>query len=398
MKVLYIFIDSTKSMGVIKKVKSKIKLLNNTGIEVEGLFLNKDIVKRDYNSDEKITYVPLVVSELPFFYNRRFIRNYKAYFTYISFYKKLYEALTDEVSKKTFDVILFRYPLANQYLYHFAKKFSNKIVFEHNSKELIEQSLRKDGVNSFLYKQEKKYGAKVLQLAKGITGVGKEVTLYELNKSGNVNLPHVVISNSIEVSSMPLRSTPLLNKVNYNFLYLTGSPSPWVGIDIVLKSLSAYKSHHKNIKLYIVGPKSESLVKLVNELGLTDTVLFEGEKKVDELSDYFNFCHVAFGTMAMQRVGLAEHSSLKILEYASRGIPFVVGYDDTNFYENPNFQPFILKIPYNNKPFDFQKVIVFTNEVFKSKEHPAVMRGLSLKFLDTSLKMKQLSEFLVSLK
>jgi glycosyltransferase involved in cell wall biosynthesis len=398
MKVLYIFIDSTKSLGVIKKVKSKIKLLNNTGIEVEGLFLNKDIVKRDYNSDEKITYVPLVVSELPFFYNRRFIRNYKSYFTYNSFYKKLYKTLTDEVSKKTFDVILFRYPLANKYLYYFAKKFKHKIVFEHNSKELVEQSLPKDGVNSFLYKQEKKYGGKVLQLAKGITGVGKEVTLYELNKSGISNLPHAVISNSIEVISMPLRSVPILNKVNYNYLYLTGSPSPWVGIDIVLKSLSKYKSLNKDIKLYIIGPKSEPLISLVNELRLSDIVFFEGEKKSDELNDYFNFCHVAFGTMAMQRVGLAEHSSLKILEYASRGIPFVVGYDDTNFYENPNFQPFILKLPYNNNIFDFEKVISFTDNVYEIIDHAHKMRELAINTLDTSIKMNELRNFLTTIK
>lgn len=397
MKVLYVFLDSTKSSGVLKKVKSKIRLLNGNGIEAEGLFINKYITERSVSKVERITYVPLIVPPLPFYFNRRFIRNFKAKFSYNNFYKHLYKTLHEEVSKKEFDIILFRYPLSNKYLFRFVKKYKSKVVFEHNSKELVELSLGENGTNTFIYKQESKYGSRVLNIAKGITGVGKEVTQYELNKSGNSALANAVISNSIEVNTMPLRTVPELNKKEYNFLYLTGSPSPWVGIDIVLKSLSAYSPIDKKIMLYVVGPKSDALMSLVNDLKLNDIVLFEGEKNSEELNDYFDFCHVAFGTMAMQRVGLAEHSSLKILEYSSRGIPFIVGYDDTNFYENLEFQQFILKLPYNNEIFDFEKVISFTDKVYKITDHAQKMRSLSLSYLDTSVKMKQLSDFLISI-
>lgn len=397
MKVLYVFLDSTKSPGVIKKVKSKIKLLNGNGIEVKGLFINKYISERSENIEEGITYVPLIVPPVPFYFNRRFIRNFKAKFSYNNFYKHLYKTLDDEVSKKEFDIILFRYPLSNKYLFHFVKTYKSKVVFEHNSKELVELSLGENGANTFIYKQENKYGSKVLNIAKGITGVGKEVTQYELKRSGNSALVNSVISNSIEVNTLPLRSIPDLNKIDYNFLFLTGSPSPWVGIDLVLKSLSAYSLIDKKIKLYIVGPKSDALMSLVNELKLTDIVSFEGEKKSEELNIYFDFCHVAFGTMAMQRVGLTEHSSLKILEYSSRGIPFIVGYDDTNFYENFEFQRFILKLPYNNEIFDFEKVISFADKVYEIKDHAQKMRNLSLSYLDTSVKMKQLRDFLISI-
>lgn len=397
MKVLYVFLDSTKSLGVLKKVKSKIKLLNGDGVDAEGIFLNKYITERKFSEEECITYIPLHIKELSFFYNRRFIRNYKAYFLYNNFYKQLYKKLDEEVKRKDFDVILFRYPLANKYLLSFCKKYSNKIIFEHNSKELVELSLSENGTKSYAYINEKKFGSRVLSHAKGITGVGNEITDYEVQRSGKFDIKRAVISNSVEVDSIPIRSIPELNYKVYNLLYVTGSPSTWVGIDIVLKSISEFKDQFKQIKLFIVGPKSDDLLRLVHDLKISDKVYFEGEKHGQELDVYFNTCHAAFGTMAMQRVGLKEHSSLKILEYSSRGMPFVLGYDDTNFFENNEFKPFFLKIPYTGSSFNFMDVIDFVDKVYTQTNHPVEMRNLSERYLDTSVKMSQLKMFLKAL-
>jgi glycosyltransferase involved in cell wall biosynthesis len=395
-KVLYIFLDSTKSTGVIKKVKSKIKLLNGNGIEAEGLFINKYITEYFISKDEGITYVPLTVPTLPFFYNRRFIRNYKSKFEFNNFYKNLYSTLDREVSKKEFDLILFRYPLSNKFLLRFVKKYGSKIIFEHNSKELVELSL--NGISTHPYLEEKRYGERILSRIKAITGVGQEITDYEVHRSGHKKLPHAVISNSIEVAKFKERTSPEFDGLNYTFLFLTGSPSPWVGIDIVLKSLSEFKSDSKKIKLLVIGPKTEKLLALSAQLGLDANVAFLGEKNSDELNEYFDKCHVAFGTMAMQRVGLNEHSSLKILEYASRGTPFVIGYKDTNFINVQEFSPYYLKLDFNDRNIDMNEVINFADRILLDKEHPKVMHRLSLQYLDTSLKMDQLRNFILSFK
>ena len=396
-KVLYIFLDSTKSSGVLKKVKSKIKLLNGNGIEAQGIFINKNILEYHYNKDEKIAYVPFKVPKTPFFFNRRYIRNFKKKFEYNNWYKHLYKTLDIEVSKFDFDILLFRYPLSNKYLLRFVKEHSGKVVFEHNSKELIELSLNPGGKTTDTYLQEEEYGSKVLKYAKALTGVGKEITTYEVKRSGVSNKPSAVISNSIEVSTLKQRNIPELNGKDYNLLYLTGSPSPWVGIDIVIRSLAEHQSSNKNVKLFIVGPKLDSLVKMVNELNLSDRVVFEGEKQGEELDEYFNRCHIAFGTMAMQRVGLKEHSSLKILEYASRGMPFIIGYDDTNFVNTPEFSPYYRILNYNGTSININEVISFADKLFQDKEHPRLMRELSFKYLDTIVKMNQLRDFIQSL-
>lgn len=394
MKVIYIYLDNITSLGVVKKVKSKIKLLSSFEISIEGVFLNRNIQK--ISVEDNISYAPLVVPQLPLMYNRRYIRNFKNYFEHNNYLKHLYINLDKELSKRKFDLIVFRYPISNKYLYKFTKKYKNKIVFEHNSKELVELRLTDDRIREF--NDELKYGSKVLKNAKAIVGVGNEIVQYQIERSGKPSLPHAVISNSIEVGSLNIRRMPDLDSTEYNFLFLTGSPSPWVGIDIVLKSLSEFNDTTKKINLYIVGKKNPQLLDLAYKLNLNHIVYFEGEKSGIELDAYFNKCHIAFGTMAMQRVGLSEHSSLKILEYASRGIPFVIGYNDTNFYQNTEFDPFVLKLPYNNQTFDFNDVIAFTNKVFKITNHSLMMNKLANSYLDTSLKMKEFRNFLLSLK
>jgi hypothetical protein len=48
--------------------------------------------------------------------------------------------------------------------------------------------------------------------------------------------------------------------------------------------------------------------------------------------------------------------------------------------------------------FDFKKVIDFTDRVFKLKNHSQAIKKLATQYLDTSLKMDQLSQYLLTLK
>ena len=106
MKLLYIFLDETKSPGVIKKVKNKIKFLNEAGIETTGLFFNRKIEKKEYVQHECIQYVPLSVKPLPFIFNRRYLRDYKWYFNIKKHQSSLYNSLLKEVNNHQFDYIL----------------------------------------------------------------------------------------------------------------------------------------------------------------------------------------------------------------------------------------------------------------------------------------------------
>jgi hypothetical protein len=93
-------------------------------------------------------------------------------------------------------------------------------------------------------------------------------------------------------------------------------------------------------------------------------------------------------------VGLQEHSSLKVLEYAARGIPFVISYRDTNFEGLDDFQPFYDLQDYNGKTIDLGRVVQFAKKVMADPGHPQKMRDIAAVHFDFSAKMKQLKEFL----
>lgn len=395
MKVLYLFLDGTRSPGVIRKVKSKIHFLNELGMETTGIFMNRTIEKREYNPEEKIVYVPLQIETLPMIYNRRFIRNFRPKFAFRSYTKQFYQQLEAEVSRHEFDLILFRYPLANKELLRFVKKYSGKVVFEHNSKELVELALdlpAKPGIR-FHLEAEQEYGPLVLSQAKGITGVGKEITAYEVKRSGRTTIPNAVIANGIDVGPLKVRQSPGMPLNELRMLFVSGSPSPWVGIDTLLNGLNQYKGSLP-LKLFIVGPKTDELLQLVSDAKLDSIVTLTGELRGADLEKYMNESHIAFGTLAMQRVELNEHSSLKVLEYASCGIPFVISYEDTNFSPGGDFAPYFLQLPYNGKEINLEKVVQFAKQVLADPEHPQKMRALAEKKLDFRLKMNLLKEFL----
>jgi len=395
MRLLYIFLDATRSSGVIKKVKSKIEFLNRSGIETTGIFINKNI--KDYKIDlsEHITYVPLIIQPLQLIFNRRYIRNYKWFFEKNNYYRQLYSVLQKEIEKHKFDLILFRYPLSNRYLYKFIKRYPEKIIFEHNSKELTELNLRDYQKVKYFVDSEIKYGDKVLSLSRALTGVGNELVEYERKRTHGYNIPVKVVPNSFEVESVPVRGMPEL-KEKIKILFLTGSPFPWVGIDILLKSISGYEKKNK-IEVFIVGPMVKEYQDYCADNAILDIVFFEGEKSGEELNKYFDQCHVAFGTLAMQRVGLKEHSSLKVLEYASRGMPFVITYSDTNFFNTKEFGDFYLQLPFSETGIDLDKVVQFATLVTQKQDHPQKLRDLSKSKIDVSISMKILKDFLTEL-
>jgi hypothetical protein len=53
---------------------------------------------------------------------------------------------------------------------------------------------------------------------------------------------------------------------------------------------------------------------------------------------------VAIGSVAMERAGLTEASTLKFPEYLAYGLPVVIGYQETHFLERPD-PWFLLRLP-----------------------------------------------------
>ncbi len=396
MKILYLFCDGTLSEGVISKVKSKIKGLNNLGLETKGLFITPNIKKEEFNKEENIRYVPFVYEDLHSIYNRRYIRNYRWLFNYNNYLKQLYKLIEVELKKESFDKIIFRYPLSNKYLLKLSKKYRDRIVFEHNTMELEEIASNglNDEVTKLVYNYEKKFGPAVLANSKGIIGVTNEICKYEIERCNNKSIKTATISNGVEVNGFPLRKKPVYDGKSLNLLMLCGSAVTWHGEDLIIKAISKYKGSVA-VNFYVVGNVLESSKKLATELNLNAQVKFINSLKGPELDKLFNEMHIGIGTLALGRKGLKEAVPLKVREYMGRGIPFMIGYTDPDLVGNSSLSDVCYSV--GAKDISIENLIEFTSKAYKISDHESLLRQEAMKLVDVSVKTKALHDFILRL-
>jgi hypothetical protein len=75
----------------------------------------------------------------------------------------------------------------------------------------------------------------------------------------------------------------------------------------------------------------------------------------DELTEVFNQCQFAIGSLGRHRSGITVIKTLKNREYATRGIPFIYSEQDSDFDQ----QPYVLKAPADDSPINIRQVIDF---------------------------------------
>ncbi len=87
------------------------------------------------------------------------------------------------------------------------------------------------------------------------------------------------------------------------------------------------------VRVLVVGPVGEFKVeiRLMEQLGLQDSVEFIGERIGEELWDLLCTCDAGIGMLNPAKVGLRVGSPLKHRTYASAGLPFMTALTDIGF-------------------------------------------------------------------
>ena len=192
------------------------------------------------------------------------------------------------------------------------------------------------------------------------------------------------ISNGVDFDSLPLHD-PF---VNNHELHLIGVAEvhPWHAFDRVMSGLGEYYSHKfiannqkPDVYFHVVGGVHPNRMKLdfqpiIDKYGLQDKIIFHGQLFGDALTNVFNQCQFAIGSLGRHRSGISVIKTLKNREYATRGIPFIYSEKDSDF----DNQPYVLKAPADDSPIDIQQIIDFTDsfsmkpeEIRKTVEHLA---------------------------
>jgi glycosyltransferase involved in cell wall biosynthesis len=367
--------------GVNKKIFAQSSQLYKLGIRFTLVLVGG--INKNYPEYNFIHYLSLKDT---FFLKNTIYKNFYRQYIAKQYIKKVMKF------SESGTILYLRYPLPLLLLPHELLPQKNcKIVIECNSIEINEQRKSR---SYFAYFRELIFGQEFRNHCDAIVGVTDEITHYQLQRSGNLNKPHITMGNGFEVDSVPVRRPPLYCGSNLDILCV-GNISFWHGIDRLIQGIAHYNGQ-VNIQLHIIGDGAEihNLKKLSSDLEITGKIIFHGFVIGEDLDILFNQCHVAAGSLGMHRKGLTLTSELKSREYCSRGIPYSIACGDSDF---PQDFPYILRLPPDESPIDMDQIITFTSSIYKDADHPQKMRLYASENLDWSVKMKKLKVFLEDL-
>ena len=102
----------------------------------------------------------------------------------------------------------------------------------------------------------------------------------------------------------------------------------------------------------------EYFTPIIEKYQIQDKIIFHGTLFGDQLTEVFNRCQFAIGSLGRHRSGITVIKTLKNREYATRGIPFIYSEQDSDF----DSQPYVLKAPADESPINIQKIVDFMKD------------------------------------
>ena len=108
----------------------------------------------------------------------------------------------------------------------------------------------------------------------------------------------------------------------------------------------------------------QTLQEQAEQLGVSQYVNFLGIVNGIELDEAFDQADIAVGCLGCHRKNIKEVKSLKNVEYAARGIPFIYS-ENNNDFDN---QEYIIKVPANESPILVEDVLSRFNSIQKDAQ------------------------------
>ena len=293
------------------------------------------------------------------------------------------------------DFFYLRFPGSSKALWKTAKKYGKKLIIETQSTGFEElESRRRDRPFQFnlswlldwwqFYflpiRAAKKYQLRIFSAAWKVVFVTKEI-------QEKVNIPNsLLIPNGFEEPEYVELAQPAISE-KQTWLFLKGSSGSldYDGLDRIIASMD--KSNFKeNITLRIAGKLSKS-----QQLRIKNKTYIEalGFLNKDEVIQQLKLSHLGIGTMSLYKKNLNEASALKVRQYAYHGLPFVIGYHDSDISEIDAFKGYFMQVSNDNSELPITEIYNWAKKA-NTIENRQELSELSLKHLSWTSKMKVL--------
>lgn len=266
--------------------------------------------------------------------------------------------------RESYHFIYIRYGGSDRYFLAFLKKIKTsgtKVFIEFPTFPYDGEWSPKNWLERHIIHQDKKFRASLFK------HVDFAVSTVLLN-TDIFNIPTIRIDNGVDLTKItPAPHTPIPNTIR---IIGVANINKWHAWDRVIKGIHLYYQNELReieIVFRIVGegPSCEALRQLTEKLDLKDHVLFAGPKTGDDLDKEFENADLAMGTLGLHRIGLASTSVLKLREYTARGLPSVIGYDETVI---PTSTAFVHSFPPNDQPLNIEELVSFYTELKVSRQ------------------------------
>jgi hypothetical protein len=100
------------------------------------------------------------------------------------------------------------------------------------------------------------------------------------------------------------------------------------------------------------------------------------------------------GPLAVHRKGIFSTTSIKAREYFARGLPFFFAHHDTGISDNKALQPYFLQLEATDEPIDLQLLDAFVLSMRTKDNFSNEMHQLAKQYLDYSVQVKQIFDFI----
>lgn len=264
----------------------------------------------------------------------RFIKKIPVLFRPI-FLRSLYGWLLALRLSKEYDVLLMRHMTFDPFALIFSFFIHNRVSV-HHSKEIEELKLVRSGWRGRFASLVEAYTGRVaVRNTKMILGVTEEIARYE-QKVRAPWKPFAVYPNGIDVDSVKkLHDARFADQIHMAFI--CGSFSHWHGLDKIIAAANVYKAKKDCLPMHIhlIGQLSQKQLFTLSSIGSAHLEFHtHGLMRPEEYRPILAKCDFGVGSLALERKGLKEASTLKVREMLALGLPVYAGHKDVALMKN----------------------------------------------------------------
>ena len=284
-------------------------------------------------------------------------------------------ALLQYIKENSFEVCYIRYPHIDWHLKRAIKKLKragSKIYMEIPTYPMHVPSIRQDGiVQMVMYGLDKYFTLDLQQYVYRVLYIG--------NPTENIwKCTSLHIANGCDVEQYPMKRREQHDPNRLTMIAVAGMFAHH-GFERLIQGMADYyrkEDRPISIKLYLVGdgPEKAFYQQLCEDGDMGDHVVFSGPIWGSELDALFDEADMAVTSLGLYNERLYCASTLKLKEYLTRGIPFILACEEEGLDSS---LPYVFKVDNDESILDMEHVIEFYRSV-RQQDFRAQMRQYAM--------------------